>query len=132
MTSTLRHAEQTDIVHRQRDARRVLKALARSHSDEPAVQDALTRLLRSDDILETFNDLAASDPELRCLVGGTEAFGGWHRGVGWVAPGCWVGGTVTGGTEAALPVISEGVHYVGDSLGRGGFSRRCLRSRAAL
>ena len=49
-------------------SRQVLTAMTESLGDRPDIQDAIRRLMRPDDMLETFSDLAVKEPDMMRLV----------------------------------------------------------------
>ncbi len=49
-------------------SRQTLTALIESLSDRPDMQNAIRRLMRPDDMLETFSELAVKEPDLMRLV----------------------------------------------------------------
>jgi len=49
-------------------SRQTLTALTESLSDRPDMQNAIRRLMRPDDMLETFSELAVKEPDLMRLV----------------------------------------------------------------
>ncbi len=49
-------------------SRQMLTALAESLADRPDMQEAVARLMRPDDMLETFSELAVKEPDLMRLT----------------------------------------------------------------
>ena len=49
-------------------SRQVLTSLVQSLADRPDMQNAVRRLMRPDDMLETFSELAVKEPDLMRLV----------------------------------------------------------------
>ena len=49
-------------------SRQTLTSLVDSLANRPDMQNAIRRLMRSDDMLETFSELAVKEPELMRLV----------------------------------------------------------------
>ena len=49
-------------------SRQLLAALAERFTDRPDMQNAIRRLMRPDDMLETFSELAVKEPDLMRLV----------------------------------------------------------------
>lgn len=49
-------------------SRQTITSLVQSQADSPEMQNAIARLMRPDDMLETFSELAVKEPDLMRLV----------------------------------------------------------------
>ena len=59
MTNNLTNMPDAELRERLQDSRQMLTALSERLSDRPDMQNAIRRLMRPDDMLETFSELAS-------------------------------------------------------------------------
>ena len=66
--SNLTNKSDTELRELLQASRQTLTALIESLSNRPDMQNAVRRLMRPDDMLETFSELAVKEPDLMRLV----------------------------------------------------------------
>lgn len=68
MTNNLTNKPDAELRKLLQQSRQVLTALVQSLTDRPDMQEAVRILMRPDDMLETFSELAVKEPDLMRLV----------------------------------------------------------------
>ena len=68
MTNNLTNKSHDELRALLQDSRQTLTGLLDSLTSRPDMQNAIRRLMRPDDMLETFSELAVKDPDLMRLV----------------------------------------------------------------
>jgi len=68
MTNNLTNKSDAELRELLQASRLVLTSLTERLADRPDMQNAIARLMRPDDMLETFSELAVKDPDLMRVV----------------------------------------------------------------
>ena len=68
MTNNLTDMPDSELRTLLQQSRQVLTSLVQSLADRPDMQEAVRILMRPDDMLETFSELAVKEPDLMRLV----------------------------------------------------------------
>ncbi len=68
MTNNLTNKTDAELRENLQASRQMLKTLIERITDRPDMQSAIRRLMRPDDMLDTFSELAVKDPDMMRVV----------------------------------------------------------------